>query len=100
MLYLRRFCGHQLFEYLANGGDNLQVGFFVVTADIVGLPHVPFVDHAVQRTYVIFDIQPVANLLAIPVDGQGLARQGIENHQRNKFFGEMIGAVVVRAIGD
>ena len=47
----------------------------------------------------VLDVEPVANLLAIAVDGQWLAGQGVVNDERDQLFREVVGAVVVRAVG-
>ena len=48
----------------------------------------------------IANVQPIANVLSIPVDGQRFAQQDVDTHQGNEFFGEVVGPVVIRAIGD
>ena len=48
----------------------------------------------------ILYIQPVTNLGALAVYGERFALQRIEDHQRNEFFREVVGAVVVGAVGD
>ena len=48
----------------------------------------------------VFDIEPVAHVRALAVDGQRLALERIDDHQRDQLLGKMIGAVIVRAIAD
>ena len=48
---------------------------------------------------VVLDVEPVADVVAVAVDRQGLALQGVEDHQRDQLLGELVGAVVVRAVG-
>ncbi|MNL18462.1 hypothetical protein D3C87_1396070 [compost metagenome] len=67
-------------------------------ADVVGLCDFACVQHFEQRSGVIFDKQPIADLKAIAIDRQRLARQRIEYHKRNQFFRKLAGAVVVRTI--
>src|SRR5690606_26380538 len=78
---------------------DIDVALFVVAADVVGFTGHAGFDHAQQGAGVVFDIEPVADLQALAVDGQGFAFQGVEDDQRNQFFREMAGAVVVGAIG-
>ena len=40
-----------------------------------------------------------AHLHAVAIDGQRLARQGVDDHQRDQLFREVIGPVVVAAVG-
>ena len=47
----------------------------------------------------IHDVKPVPHLLTVAVDRQGLAVQCIEDHQRDQFFREMVGPVIVAAVG-
>jgi hypothetical protein len=47
----------------------------------------------------VLDVEPVADLLAVTVDGQRLAGEGIVDAQRDELFREVVGAVVVGAVG-
>ncbi|PAV72886.1 hypothetical protein WR25_21003 [Diploscapter pachys] len=79
---------------------HLDVLSLVVAADIVGAPRLTPLEHRLQRADVILDVQPVAHLVALAVDRQRLAIQGLGDHQRDQLFGEVIGPVIVRAVGD
>jgi hypothetical protein len=48
---------------------------------------------------VVLDVEPVADLLAVAVDGQRLAGQGVVDDQRDELFREVVGTVVVGAVG-
>ena len=48
----------------------------------------------------VVDKEPVADLVALAIDRQGLARQGADDHQRDQLFREVIGAVIVGTVGD
>ena len=48
----------------------------------------------------ILDVEPIANILALAVDRQRLSIERLDDHERNEFFRKMIGAVIVRAIGE
>ncbi|MNU01647.1 hypothetical protein D3C72_2451120 [compost metagenome] len=43
-------------------------------------------------------VEPVADLLAVAIDGQRLSGQRVVDDQWNQFLGEMVWSVVVRAI--
>ena len=45
----------------------------------------------------VVNIEPVADVQAVAVNGKFFIIQGVINHQRNHFFGELIFAVIVRA---
>ncbi len=47
----------------------------------------------------VADVQPVAYLLAVAVDRQRLARLRVGDDQRDQLLREMVGAVVVGAVG-
>jgi hypothetical protein len=49
---------------------------------------------------VVPHIKPISDIETIPVNGKGFSLKGIQNYEREEFFGELIGAVVVRAIGN
>ncbi|MNE16218.1 hypothetical protein D3C80_1091570 [compost metagenome] len=90
----------QLFEQGADGVHHVEVLLLVVAADIVRFADLSVAHYFKQRPRVVFDEQPVTHLLAIAIHRQWLAGQGIEDHQRDQLFGEMVWAVVVRAVGD
>ena len=71
-----------------------------MAADIVGFPHCPFGHDLIQRTGMIFDIQPVTYLRAVAVYRQRLAIQRVQNGQRDQLLRDVVRAVVVRAVGD
>jgi hypothetical protein len=47
----------------------------------------------------VVDIQPVADVLALTIDGDGLATQTFQDDDGDKFLGELIRAVVIRTVG-
>ncbi|MNE46330.1 hypothetical protein D3C80_1406590 [compost metagenome] len=47
----------------------------------------------------IFDIQPVADLIAVAIDRQRLAGECVDDHQRDQFFREVERPIVVGAVG-
>ena len=54
----------------------------------------------VDGTGVVLDEEPVAHVLALAIDGQRLAMADVVDEQRNQLLRELIGAVVVRAVGN
>ena len=57
-----------------------KVGFFTTAANVVGLPHLPSLKHAANGAAVVFDVEPVAHLLAVAIDGQCFARQSVADN--------------------
>jgi hypothetical protein len=48
---------------------------------------------------VVARLQPVTHLLAVAIHRQGLAGQGVYDHQRDQILGEVERPVVVGAVG-
>ena len=46
----------------------------------------------------VLHIEPVAHLLPVAVDREGLAGEGVMDDQRNELLREVVGAVVIRAV--
>ena len=101
-LFLVRFAVGTWAEFVedgAQGMDDVKVGHFVPAADVVDLAHPARLQHAADGAAVVLDVEPVADLLAVTVDGQLLAGQCIVDDQRDELFREVVGAVVVGAVG-
>src|SRR5690606_34225811 len=89
----------QFVEQRAHGVDDLDVGLFIPATDVVGLAGLASLQHAADGAAMVFHVQPVADLHAVAIHRQGLAGQGVDDHQRDELFGEVVRAVVVRAVG-
>ena len=85
-------------EQRAEGVHHIEVRALVEAADIVGLAEAAFLQNEPDGGRVVFDKKPIADLLAVAIDGEGLSIERIEDHQGDELFGKMVGAVVVRAI--
>ena len=72
---------------------------FVESADIVGFGDAAFVEDQVDGAGVVFDVEPVADILALAIDRQRPAVADVVDEQRDQLFGKLIGPVVVRAVG-
>jgi hypothetical protein len=93
------FARAQFVEDRAQRTHHVDIGLFVPAADVVGLAQRTRLEHAPDRAAVVGHVQPVAHLLAVAVDRQRLAGQRIVDHQRDQLFREVVGTVVVRAVG-
>ena len=49
---------------------------------------------------VVADIKPIADIVALAVDRDGLAVHSLQNGERDQFFREMIRPVIVGAVAD
>ena len=80
--------------------DDVDVLPLVEAADVVGVGRLALVEDEVDGACVVLDVEPVAHVLALAVDGQRLAVADVVDEEGNQFLGELIGAVVVGAVGD
>ncbi len=79
--------------------DDFDIGLFVAAADVVDLAYPSGFEHPADGAAMVFHIQPVADLLAVTVYRQRLARESINDHQRDELLRKMVGAIVVGAVG-
>ena len=79
--------------------DDVNVLPLVEAADVVGLGNLAFVEDEVNRTRVVLDEEPVAHILAFAIYRQRLVVTYVVYEQRYQFFGELVGPVVVGAVG-
>ena len=87
-------------ELLDDGLDDEDIGALVVAADVVDLADLAAVADHVDGFAVILNVQPVADLHSVAVDGQLLVVLDIVDHQGDQLLRELVGAVVVGAAGD
>ena len=85
---------------LTDTRDHGQVGGLVTTANIIALARLAVTHNGPDGLAMVFNIQPVADLLSIAIHRQRAALQSIQDHQRDEFFRKLVGAVVVGAVGD
>ena len=71
---MRRIRQH-LVEQAADRLHDIDIGPLGVAADIVALPHASFVQDHEQSASVVLDVEPVTDIVALPVDGDRLAVQ-------------------------
>ena len=90
----------QFIQHIADHFHDLQIGLLIVPADIVRLPCLTARQDEAQGLGVIVDVQPVADIVSLTIYRQGLAGDGIEDHQGNQFFRKLIGTIVIGTVGD
>ena len=88
------------FELGAQGVDDLEVRALAVAADVVLLAEHACFEHPQDAAAVVVDIEPVPDVPAVAVDGQVPALHGVQDHERDELLGELVRAVVVRAVRD
>ena len=80
--------------------NDLDILFLVVPANVVGLSQTSLLLYHVNALGMVVYIQPVADVLAVSIDRKLLALQRVVDDQRNQLLRKLIGAVIVRAIGN
>jgi len=80
--------------------DDVDVLPFVEPADIVRLGNLPVMENHVDSAGVVFHEEPVAHVLALAVNREGLLVTDVVDEKRNQLFGELVRTVVVRAVRD
>jgi len=73
---------------------------FVFAADVVGAARGAVLHDGPDCFVVVFDIEPVSDVPPVAVDRKGLAFEHVEDHEGDELFRELIGPVVVGAVGE
>jgi hypothetical protein len=66
---IRRTLRAQLIQNSANRMNHFQIGFFIPAADIVSFPNPTLLQYQAQGTRMIIHIQPVADVVALAING-------------------------------
>src|SRR5579864_398093 len=78
----------KLIQDQADALDDIDVAALVAAPDIVFLADPASRHNEVEGASVVVDIEPVAHVLALAIDRQRLAVDGVENDERNELLGE------------
>ncbi len=87
-----------LVHHVAQKLDEVDVAPLVHAPHVVGLPHSAPVEDRVDGPRVVLDVEPVPHVLPLPVHGHGPSLLDVVDGQRDELLGEVVGAVVVRAV--
>ena len=85
-------------EQRAEELHEVDVPTLVVAADAVGVTRATLLDRGEQRAGMVVDVQPIADVLALTVDRDGLTTQALQDDHRDELLGELIRSVVIRAV--
>ena len=91
--------GREFVQQIADRAHHLDVRFLAVAADAIGLADAALGGDDDERAGVVVDVKPVAHVVAGAVDRKRLALEAVDDDERDQLFGEMVGAVIVRAVG-
>jgi len=80
--------------------NEVDVAQLVASADVVGGTRSGFAQDGVDGPTVVFDVQPVTDVEAVAVDGDGFTGQGFLDREGDELLGVLAGTVVVGAAGD
>src|ERR1700722_2182790 len=69
-------------------------------ANVVHLARRAALEHRFYSSAMILDMQPVADVEAVAIDGQWLPGQQLADHHGDEFFGELTRPVIVGAVAD
>ena len=73
---------------------------FVFATDVVGAARGAVLHDGPDCFVVVLDIEPVADVPPVAVDREGLAFEHVEDHEGDELFRELIGPVVIGAVGE
>ena len=79
-------------------GGELEIGALGFSADIVGLSAAALLEDAPDGIDMVIDIEPVAHVFAIAVDGEGVVLERVLDEARDEFFGVLARAIVIAAV--
>lgn len=82
-----------------NNLDDVNILPFVEATDVVCFCYLTIVEDGIDSSCVIHYIQPIAYILALAIDREGLAMTDVINEEWYLLFGELIRTIVVGAIG-
>ncbi len=83
-------------KYVGNG---LNIGLHAA-ADVVGLSNLPASQDEVDSPTVVVNVQPLSFVAAAPVEGHLLVLEEPNREMRDQLLRELVGTVVVGAVGD
>src|SRR5207247_1406652 len=68
-------------------------------ANIVTLPHFSLLENMPNRGHMIVDMDPIADIKPIAIDGKRLFFYAAINHAGDKFFTVLMGAIIIAGVG-
>ena len=87
----------RLVQFFQDDLDDLDVGFFVMAAEVVDLADSSLFQHRQNAAAMILDVQPVADVEPLSVNRELFVVGCVVDHQGDQLFRELIGTVIVAA---
>ena len=97
-IFLAIFPWFRLVKEFTDFVDNLQVVSFVVSTDVVGFSAFTLVVDEVDGFAVIQYIEPVPDVGACAIDGDGFFCKTFADDGRDEFLSMLLGSIVVGAV--
>ena len=92
--------GAEFVDEATNELNDIDIGPFVVAANIVGLPCPAVLEDLPESFSVITDEEPIADIHAISINWQGFAGEEVLDYDGDELLGKLVWSVIVRAVGD
>ena len=96
---LALLASQQAVDGLDDDLDDVDVLPLVEAADIISLGNLTLMEDEVDGTGVVLHVEPVAHVLSLAVDRQRLTVADVVDKERYQLLRELVGTVVVRAVG-
>src|SRR5262249_27799875 len=84
-----------LIQQTTQQGNKLEIGPGIMATDVIGLAGESLIEHQLDTPTVVFHVEPITDMMPVTIEGQGLAFEGLQEHERNELFWELIWAIVV-----
>src|SRR5262245_10070734 len=85
-------------EQRANSAHYVDIGPLAVTADVIGFAGTTACQNGSYRAAVVEDVQPIADIHAVPVHRQRFSGQRVVNGEWDELLRELVRAVIIRAV--
>src|SRR5438067_13923517 len=89
---------NEFVKNIADGLDDREIGLLAASSDIIFFSDFAARQYCHERAHVVVDVEPIPAMLAVTIYRQGLTLDRVENHERDQFFREMIGTIIIRAV--
>src|SRR4051794_32400772 len=94
----RRILDKTLVQNCRELAHQVEIGRFRLASHVVGLTSAALKQDLFDRAAMVMDMEPVAHLKAIAIDGERLALEDVQDDERNQLLRVLVGAVIVRAV--
>src|SRR3989441_9049932 len=90
----------RLTESVEHRSGNVDISPLVSGANIVNTPRPTLIQRQQNRPAVVLNIDPIADVAAISIDGDGVVLKRVRKHEGKKLLGKLPWSIVVAASRD